>query len=434
MDDSSSDEKKTKEKMSHNDPKSGMEGNYSKKKHKKMKHESSSSDSSVVDVDSHEITKDNVSVTINNSKRSGSKRNEQINTLYSDDEILPKYIKGTSEESSNSQSHRKDSVSPDECSQDLESKQKPKSKKYKVMKMREKREKHFCSPSDDEEIIKKKIAATTSIAKLVDSKFLTSGHKRIVRIVKNNVKVVSSDSDISYDSSSNADSKDDLNLEELIEQKEMLQACLGLTDNKSDRYHSKEPPDVSSYRERESDTKRLKSNKDDYAENERRRRCKRPINEDLRELINRENKRKIIEEKDEQERKDNDRKMFREDSYSRERTKDKIWERERRSRERDRYVERERDRDIDRERDRYAARDRDYDRERDRHFERERDRYGDRSRDRSRDREYYRQPYSNKMRDSSTDRNMRRYKENDYERRHVEYSSDLAKVRFDIIV
>ncbi|XP_050360819.1 uncharacterized protein LOC126780395 [Nymphalis io] len=247
--------------------------------------------------------------------------------------------------------------------------------------------------------------------------------------------------------------EDDLNLEELMKQKELLQARLvAYSSDRSDDEARKESiiNKVFSLNDEEIKTPTYKKDKG-IRDIELKMMSKHKIlttpvkgrssekdkpktkrqGEDLREILNRESRKEVdkrIEVK-ERERKDRERRKL-EANKEREREREKERERDRekeRVRERDRVRERERDRDRERERDK--------DREREREKKRERDRERDRNRDRDLDvrqseiRRREREPVRSwRSRDRSTiSRRDRRYSDRD--RRSRDRSRDRYRPR-----
>ncbi|XP_039763182.1 serine/threonine-protein kinase prp4 isoform X1 [Pararge aegeria] len=206
--------------------------------------------------------------------------------------------------------------------------------------------------------------------------------------------------------------EDDLDLEELMKQKELLQARLvAYYSDKSDdekvctKSSNKE---INDYEMKSVATKKdkkdldLKGQKYKYSKE----RSSRRQEEDLREIINRESRKEMekrFEEKEYRERK----------------------ERERRKAEKDR--EREREKERDKEREREKDRDRERERERKRERERERDRDRRSSELRRRDRDAVRSRRSRER--SLISRRDRRYSDRDRDRRSRERSRDRNRPR-----
>lgn len=202
--------------------------------------------------------------------------------------------------------------------------------------------------------------------------------------------------------------EDDLNLEELMKQKELLQAFLvAYYSDKSDESDSeKKKDDVICINDDKSpvakksktDERRKKTSKDRSAEREKERHRSRRHEEDLREILNRENRKEMEKRLEHRERKERERRKL----YEAERERERVRERER-EREREKKRERERERERER-RDKVVKRDRESEVRRRRSRERtpprrvrrpsdrdrrSRERYRDRSRDKrggSRDR------------------------------------------------
>ncbi|XP_047543723.1 serine/threonine-protein kinase PRP4 homolog [Vanessa atalanta] len=184
--------------------------------------------------------------------------------------------------------------------------------------------------------------------------------------------------------------EDDLNLEELMKQKELLQARLvAYSSDRSDDEARKEsiknkvicindeeiktPIRKRDKRDRDVDSKminKLTPVKDRSSEKDKQK-IKRQ-GEDLREILNRESRKEMdkrIEDKEHRDRKERDRRKL---DFDREREREREKEREReREKERIRDRERERERERDRERERERERDREREKKRERERERE---------------------------------------------------------------
>ncbi|XP_045458477.1 serine/threonine-protein kinase prp4 [Melitaea cinxia] len=231
--------------------------------------------------------------------------------------------------------------------------------------------------------------------------------------------------------------EDDLNLEELMKQKELLQARLvAYNSDKSDDDTRKEssknkvicindeeiktPIRKKEKRDRDVEIKKSKyiQSKDRSSEKDKLKSKRKE--EDLREIINRESRKEMekrLEEKEHRERKERDRRKL-EAERDREREREKERDREK---ERQRERERERDREKKRERERERERDRDRDRDKDHRSSelkrRERDLVRSRrSRDKSimsrRDRRY--SDRDRRSRDRSRDRHRPRSREKNF--------------------
>ncbi|KAL4717502.1 hypothetical protein ACJJTC_000651 [Scirpophaga incertulas] len=270
---------------------------------------------------------------------------------------------------------------------------------------------------------------------------------------------------------------DDLNLEELMKQKELLQARL--VAYFSDK--SNEDCDKVSHENNDTACEKEKSPEHKRSRKKDRHRTKHKLSrdrssdgdkykskrheEDLRVIINRESrkeKEKRMEASQYRDRKERERRKLVEAERDRERERERERKRERdREREREREKERERERERERDRERERERERERDRERrsadlrrrerdvrkhrrsrderspvnrrdrrlsDKDRERDRDRDRDRSHDRSRDR--HRDRSRNRERDSRNERE--KTKESEYEVTHVVPSSSEEELDIDI--
>ncbi|XP_026761395.2 uncharacterized protein LOC113520299 [Galleria mellonella] len=199
--------------------------------------------------------------------------------------------------------------------------------------------------------------------------------------------------------------EDDLNLEDLMKQKELLQARLvayysdksdGETEQPANNIYInvEKSPSHKKKKDRDHDNKRSSrhtSIKDRSSERDRHK--SKRYEEDLRQIINRECRKEMEKEREYRERKERERRKLLEAERERERERDKERERER-EKERERKRERDRERDMERRSAELKRRERDprtrQTRDRSPIVRRDRDRSGDRDRHRSTDRSRFR--------------------------------------------